>query len=198
MKQVNTARTVLDAATLLFSELGYEGASVAEIAKLAGVASGTVIYQYKNKENLLQVIAWEFFNNLLQRLRQAKNGEKGRPALVAFIKAFFAFVDENQAQSRVMLRHHMIFQKELQRFPLAADGFRALKVSIQELREILEPLAEQGADSGQTVEHILGGILANLLGACWLAVSTGTSLPDLEHETLGSILLRLEAVRLDN
>lgn len=194
MKQtVTTARAILDAATLLFSEQGYDGTSVAEIAKMAGVASGTVIYQYKSKENLLQVIAWEYCNGLLQELRRAGPPEQGRTTLTKYIRNFFGFASGHMAETTVMLRYHMVFRKELHRFPLAADGFRALDVCIQELRDVLAFLLDRDGSSNDLVEQVLQGVLAQLLGSCWTHVFAGADVKLLESEVLRSVLSRVES-----
>ena len=195
MKNPNcTSRTILDAATLLFSEQGYDGTSVAEIAKLAGVASGTVIYQYKSKENLLQVIAWEFCNNLLQQLRQAGRPQEGRSTLINYVRTFFEYVDNHRAESMVILRYYMVFQRDLQRFPLAADGLRALSVCIQDLRQTLAVIAEHCHAPSDLVDQLLDGMAAKLLGASWLLVFTGKELEALEQEMLSSMLLRIDSL----
>ncbi|MFF9490058.1 TetR family transcriptional regulator [Streptomyces sp. NPDC014676] len=43
---------ILDAARATFAELGYERATIREIAKRAGVANGLVMLHFSNKENL--------------------------------------------------------------------------------------------------------------------------------------------------
>ena len=47
---------ILDAATECFSEYGYKGTSVEQVAKRANVGKGTIYTYFKNKEELLQVI----------------------------------------------------------------------------------------------------------------------------------------------
>ena len=43
---------ILKAATKLFALKGYKDASMAELAKMTGVAQGTIFYHYHNKESL--------------------------------------------------------------------------------------------------------------------------------------------------
>lgn len=45
--------SILQAAERLFGEKGYQGVSVEEIARAAGVSKGLVIYHFESKENLL-------------------------------------------------------------------------------------------------------------------------------------------------
>ncbi len=47
---------ILDGAAWLFSEKGFRDASMAELAKMTGVAQGTIFYHFKNKEELFLAI----------------------------------------------------------------------------------------------------------------------------------------------
>ena len=46
-------QSILDAATEAFAEFGYFSCQVAKIARLAGVADGTIYLYFKNKEDIL-------------------------------------------------------------------------------------------------------------------------------------------------
>jgi AcrR family transcriptional regulator len=47
---------ILQTATRLFSEKGYRNTSIAELAKITGVAEGTIFYHFKTKEELYLAI----------------------------------------------------------------------------------------------------------------------------------------------
>lgn len=64
---------ILLTATRLFSEKGYRNTAMAEVAKLTGVAEGTIFYHFKTKE--------ELFLAILEHLRQT---------LIGSFNAFFA------------------------------------------------------------------------------------------------------------
>lgn len=51
-----TAETILDAASALFAEKGYEGARVEELARAAGVNKATLYYQIGDKEALYHAV----------------------------------------------------------------------------------------------------------------------------------------------
>ena len=44
--------TILLAATRLFSQKGYDGATMAELSRMTGAAGGTIFHHFKNKEDL--------------------------------------------------------------------------------------------------------------------------------------------------
>ncbi len=71
---------ILNTATRLFSEKGYHNTALAEVAKLTGVAEGTIFYHFKTKEDLFAAILENIKLNLVEkyneffRERQFANG----------------------------------------------------------------------------------------------------------------------------
>ena len=59
---MNKKETILHVATKLFSEKGYRNTTIAELARLTGVAEGTIFYHFKTKEGL--------FLAILEKIRQ--------------------------------------------------------------------------------------------------------------------------------
>jgi TetR/AcrR family fatty acid metabolism transcriptional regulator len=64
------AARILRAATKVFSQKGYVQATISEIAKLAGVAEGTVYEYFKNKEDLLLSIPQQHYQGLIEKAPQ--------------------------------------------------------------------------------------------------------------------------------
>lgn len=62
---------ILAAARKVFAQQGYEGATVADIAKEAGVASGTVYLYYESKTDLFAALNLQLFALINQALRLA-------------------------------------------------------------------------------------------------------------------------------
>jgi AcrR family transcriptional regulator len=61
------------AATALFSEKGYEGASIAELSKMTGAAGGTIFHHFKNKEDLFLNILGEIKAEILNSFDRYQN-----------------------------------------------------------------------------------------------------------------------------
>src|ERR1041385_5603023 len=59
---------ILDAATQVFAAKGFEAATIREIARLAGVADGTIYTYFKNKAALLL--------GILDRLNETEQGRE--------------------------------------------------------------------------------------------------------------------------
>lgn len=76
LRKAATRVSVIEAARSVFAERGYEGATIAEIAKAAGVSPGTVLNAAPTKIALLNAVMVEDFKALgadCERLREALN-----------------------------------------------------------------------------------------------------------------------------
>jgi AcrR family transcriptional regulator len=89
-KQQRTRKALLDAASAVFCERGLEGASIDEVAQVAGYTKGAFYANFKSKEELFLVMLDERFARELDRLDQALAGteeplEEARAAAADFI-----------------------------------------------------------------------------------------------------------------
>ncbi|HEX2123082.1 MAG TPA: TetR/AcrR family transcriptional regulator, partial [Thermoanaerobaculia bacterium] len=81
---------ILRAAVDVFAEHGYFNAKVAQIAKSAGVADGTIYLYFDGKEDLLITIFREHTRNYLRTLEQQ-----------------MANVNRAEERLRIAVRHHL-------------------------------------------------------------------------------------------
>jgi TetR/AcrR family transcriptional regulator, fatty acid metabolism regulator protein len=81
---------ILRAAIDVFAEHGYFNAKVAQIAKAAGVADGTIYLYFDGKEDLLITIFREYTRNYLRSLEQQ-----------------LANVNRAEERLRIAVRHHL-------------------------------------------------------------------------------------------
>lgn len=65
-----TKRAIFEAAIRIFSESGYNGATMDDIANAANVAKGTLYYHFKSKEEIFNFIISEGINLMEEELRQ--------------------------------------------------------------------------------------------------------------------------------
>jgi len=82
-----TREKIVAAATVLFSERGYEGATIRDIAKSAGMSTGAVFASFTDKSDLFAEIAETVQAELHRVLRAAQEGREGHGAIVAMLDA---------------------------------------------------------------------------------------------------------------
>jgi TetR/AcrR family transcriptional regulator, cholesterol catabolism regulator len=61
---------ILDYATEIFADKGYEGASMRDLSRLSGISLAGLYYYFKSKENLLYIIQHHTFTTIIERLRE--------------------------------------------------------------------------------------------------------------------------------
>ena len=82
-------KRILQAAVRAFSEKGYAKATIAEIARRAGVAEGTVYEYFKNKEDILLSIPEEHFREHIEQLKQTFSSNNPKKKLWLFMQNYF-------------------------------------------------------------------------------------------------------------
>lgn len=82
---------LMDAALILFVERGFHGTSTAEIAKTAGVATGTLFYYFKTKEELINHLYIETKEDMLNEV--SGDYDEKKPLKDNFKSLWLKFVD---------------------------------------------------------------------------------------------------------
>jgi AcrR family transcriptional regulator len=67
---------ILDFATEIFAEKGYEGASMRDLSRLSGISLAGLYYYFDSKEKLLYSIQKHTFTTILDRLRERLGRER--------------------------------------------------------------------------------------------------------------------------
>src|SRR6516164_4718657 len=65
---------ILDYATEVFAEKGYEGASMRDLSRLSGISLAGLYYYFECKEKLLYFIQKHTFTTIIDRLRERLAG----------------------------------------------------------------------------------------------------------------------------
>jgi TetR/AcrR family fatty acid metabolism transcriptional regulator len=166
---------ILDAAIKVFAERGFHTATVAEIARAAGVADGTIYLYFKGKDDLLLRLFDEKMTELLAEARSELAKERTAPArLSRFIQLHLALVERNPDLASVLiveLRQSAQFIKAADRAKLAAyvDLIAEVVRVGQEKGELIDGI------SPATVKRAIFGALDELaLG--WLVSGRRASL----------------------
>jgi AcrR family transcriptional regulator len=115
---------ILDAATAVFAEKGFHGATIRQIARQAGIADGTIYIYFKNKTELLL--------GILHRLNESEQ----RPADLARTPQ-----DDFRGFVAGYIRHRMnVLAENLQAFrAILPDVLASADLRRQYLAEVVEP-----------------------------------------------------------
>jgi AcrR family transcriptional regulator len=98
-----TARTILDAADRVLTEVGYEGLSTRAVATRAKVNNALVFYHFGSKEALVDRVIARYYERHLAALEGAM-AQRGTLSerLHRVIDAYAAFIDENRRFPRLV------------------------------------------------------------------------------------------------
>ncbi len=114
---------ILRAAVDVFAEFGYFNAKVAQIAKAAGVADGTIYLYFDGKEDLLTTVFREYTRNYLRALeQQMANVNRAEERLRIAIRHHLETLGRDRALavvSQVELRHSLKFMSLLSQEEIA-------------------------------------------------------------------------------
>ncbi len=67
---------ILDHATDIFFEKGYEGASIRDLSRATGMSLAGLYYYFESKDELLYMIQKHLFSSVMEGLRERLQGEK--------------------------------------------------------------------------------------------------------------------------
>ena len=146
---------ILRAATRVFAESGYFNSKVADIARVAGVADGTVYLYFKSKEDILHSI---FERNTSEAI------EEGREELRK--------IEDPREKLRRIARHHLerlgsdrdlavVFQVELRGSTKFMEAFSA--AGLAEYLHLIREVFEEGQREGLFRRDLNAKLVAKIL-----------------------------------
>lgn len=114
-KQATQAR-ILDSALTLFSERGFDSASVRDIAARAGVTHAMIRLHFGSKAQLWQAAVHHLFNRMAMEM-QPRAGEPpfdaGRAGFECFIRRYVHYCARHPEHARLMLQESMRDNEQL-------------------------------------------------------------------------------------
>jgi len=139
-KNITTREKILEAAADTFADLGFEGARMEGIARLAGVNKASIYYNIGNKETLYDIVLNQMyevgFSNLHKKLTSKRTSE-GK--LAAYVTHLAAAIRQNPRIPRIMMREQVSQGKHM------PDSFaRNIVIMLEVLGSILESGAKEG------------------------------------------------------
>jgi AcrR family transcriptional regulator len=160
-RKASTQQRVLRAALQVFAARGFEAASTAEIAKLAGVAHGTVFAVAPTKESLVVAAYADDIRRAGESV--AATLPKTRPLAVQVdhvLTALFNYYAANPPLSRAIIQH-LLFIPE----PAAKSQHEDL---LKQFMQILRYLVDAAKARGEIRAEVQSGDLATLIFSTYL------------------------------
>ncbi|MEN8653257.1 TetR/AcrR family transcriptional regulator [Streptomyces sp. 21So2-11] len=149
-RREGTRQKLYEAAVTLIAEQGFSSTTVDEIAERAGVAKGTVYYNFKSKSELFEELLRHGVGLLTASLQAAADETEEREgtkveALDAMIKAGLVFIDRYPAFTQ-------LYVAELWRTNRAWQS--TLLVVRQEAVAVVETVLREAIENGELSEEI--------------------------------------------
>lgn len=101
--------TILLAGTRLFAEKGFSDTSMAELAEINNIASATIFYHFKNKEELFLAVLKNVKNEIIQSFEEyfkTKKFESGLEMVEGVISFFIYMAGQKEEWFLLLHRHH--------------------------------------------------------------------------------------------
>jgi len=166
-----TKKAILDAALQLAATKGITGTTMDEVAELAGVAKGSVYYNFTNKDQLFEELLEQGVGALAEVLREARSGLHGWSAIEVLVDTLLGRIQENSALAKLMaaeiFRTDRAWQKTL--FALRHEALGEFAAAIAES----SPAAQNNGTSELMASSVFGAVLMG--GLEWLVFEPGRS-----------------------
>lgn len=156
-KGERTKRKILDAATLLFNENGYDKTSVQDICEQAGVSKGAFFHHFPSKELLFLEILYEFLEKLDIRMKEIEKKSKNVPqAMIDMTK----ILEEIFIISENKLTIFLEFVKQAEKND---DIMKSLSKQFEKFEKYIENLIENGKKEGSIKKEINSKFFSSLI-----------------------------------
>ena len=187
-----TRAKVLAAARHLFSEAGYEGATIRDIAAEAGMSTGAVFANFTDKSDLFREIMAADMDALVEAMRDGAN--RGRGVDDVLLKVFVA--GYSFYKSRLPLARAAFGVSWL---PEQGQELREL-APVQLIQELFNDALVQGVERGELSQEAEVKLRSQMLFDCYLAnfqeaIFGGWSLDALQAKSKDQIRVILAGAR---
>lgn len=98
-----TRSKILEVAEKLFSEKGFDGTSVSEIASSAQVNKATIYYHFKDKQDIVTSLFQNIMEELDTQIEKTNNGSKNNDNMMFKIKQEILFLETKKKILTVMM-----------------------------------------------------------------------------------------------
>lgn len=179
-RRTGTREAIMDAALELFAARGVTSTSIDDIAAAAGIAKGSIYYNFESKAGLVEAIMARNSTLLADALARATRGRSGLLLRDEVVRVLLKLVQENAAAARVMVTE--LFRTE-RSWRESIEKWRGLALS-----PLIDDLRAGGADpvvAGVQAASIVGATL--MAGLEWLVFHPERSYEQVTSAVLGTL-----------
>ena len=177
-----TRKQILDASLRLFSEKGFAGTSVRDIAQAAGITDAAIYYHFASKRDLIEALIEERgFTAALEGLERAEIITGPRESIPLIARAGLALVYQNRDLMKVLM------VEALAEEAMAAEEYRILFERWERAEaRILRYYAAQGMLRTAAIDQVAKQLVLTVLGAFsdYMMTPSEGPRPDLPPEEL--------------
>ena len=150
-----TKRRIFNTAVKLFSEKGYDNASVEEITAIAGVAKGSLYYHFSKKEDIFDLILQEGMKLLRNSIEiKTRNCESSLDKIKAIILV----------EIKVIVKYEDFLNVVLSQIWGEEEKNKKCKKAVFEYIKIIEEIVQEGIENGEFYDGDVEAISAGIFG----------------------------------
>jgi len=197
-KEKTREQDILEAATRIFNQKGFHGASIGEIAEEAGIGKGTTYEYFRNKDELFIRVLEYNIERYLTELRKHVQGASGfYRKLEAFIDFHDSIIRHGLRTAEIMLLMHLgmasLNPKTMETVKLLAWELR--KRVILELNNIWEEgIRENRIEDGLDFRFVSDSFMNMTAGCCMRALNAELDQYDFKQEKQKLISLLMNGI----
>ena len=159
--KAKTRAKVMQAARELFGELGYDGATIRDIARRAGMSTGAVFANFTDKTDLFEAIYTEDAETLMDVMRDAA-GSDAKASVAKRLSALFAAGYRRSFDNLPMVRA-VVVRSWLQ----GDDAEGRMRVQDRGLANLIAEVLRDGAKAGELKGDIDTRLAAEMLQSAY-------------------------------
>ena len=179
MRATTTRDQIVEAALSLVADRGFTATSVDDIAAAAGVAKGSVFYNFGSKSGLFEAIITQGVGRLTVALREATTGLHGRDALEALITELLTQIQAHPDFAKLMVAETFRTGRSWQ------DSIRLVRDESMGAFATVVAQTWPERDSSLTAAALFGATL--LAGLEWLVFQPGRTLDEVRSAVLSTV-----------
>jgi TetR/AcrR family fatty acid metabolism transcriptional regulator len=189
---------IIDAAIKVFADKGFYNATVADVARTAGIADGTIYLYFKNKDDLLISLFETKMEKILDRFTTALSPAlSAKEKLKRFIQLHFQLIEEDQNLAEV-------FQVELRQSSKFLKDYHNQKFI--DFLNVIGQIIKQGQLSGEFRSNIrinitklaVFGAIDEIARQWILTPDPKSRLQDIARELINTFLYGLSPTRQED